>query len=335
MTGRFMFLEDSHLETLYARTTGPVAFVDESYWDARAQGRGRSFYSMSAVSFDTDRLDLIRNVLTEIAQGRYWHTTEEFKAGGWPRIADMTEYVAEQTTWSVLTVEASIGAGGIGEARQTCLAALAREVTRGEGPNAVRLLVADRSRDIAVNREDRHTLARLRSTRLIDPNVTIYHARMRDEPVLWCADAVSWSAYRSLAVDDARWIAPLRPVLSVIDARTGQRLEMKQPQAAVATPGAQPTTGPTRGGQSAVASGASLPRVRDEHPGVGGYLPGTGVLDDLTRQSRELRRRLGPAGAENTPAGLAARARRMREQRQETERSGPGEPGPDTPGRQL
>jgi len=39
---------------------------------------------------------------------------------------------------------------------------------------------------------------------------------MGAEPMLWTADVVAWSAYRTLAVDDGRWIEPVRDVLTVL-----------------------------------------------------------------------------------------------------------------------
>lgn len=294
---------------LYARVPGAVAFLDESYRENPFPGE-RPFYAMSAVTFAKDQLDHVREVLTDIAGGRYWHTTEAFKLGRTQDIAEMGQYLAEQVEWSIVTVEATITArGGLPEARQTCLSAAAREVTRGTGPDAVRLLVADRNRDDGLNRADRRTVAALRSAGDIDENVALYHGRMGAEPMLWSADVISWSAYRTLAVDDGRWIAPVRDVLTVLDARTGKPLDMKQPQAAAATPGAQQTTGENRG-QSVVASEHSL--QADAHATRGGFQRGTSVLDDLVRRVARVREEAGARGRVdgNLPAALNARLER-------------------------
>lgn len=299
-------LRDPRLDTLYTRTPGAVAFLDESYRENPFPGE-RPFYAMSAVTFAKEQLDHVREVLTDIAGGRYWHTTEAFKLGRTHDITEMGQYLAERVEWSIVTVETTITArGGLPEARQTCLAAAAREVTRGSGPDAVRLLVADRNRDDALNRDDRRTVAALRSTGDIDENVALYHGRMGTEPMLWTADVVAWSAYRTLAVDDGRWIAPVRDVLTVLDARTGKPLDMKQPQAAAATPGAQQTTGENRG-QSVVASTDSL--QADTHATREGFRRGTSVLDDLVRRVVRVREEAGARGHVdgNTPAAVNAR----------------------------
>lgn len=215
-TGLPLFLKDSRLDLLYRETPGgAVTYVDESY---RGLERGeRPFYSMSAVTVGVDRLSDVRKAMIEIAGGRYWHTVEAFKDGNEDTISRMGHYIAASSEWNVVTVETPIGhqTDGLTRARATCLAALAREVTRGTGGSAVRLLVADRNRDERLNRADKTVIATLRGNGDIDRNVALHHGRMGYEPVLWAADVVSWSAYRGLAVDDHRWIAPVRDVLTV------------------------------------------------------------------------------------------------------------------------
>src|SRR5690606_19408157 len=132
-------LRDPRLDTLYTpvprarshSSTSPTART-------RSPGSERPFYAMSAVTFAKEQRDHVREVLTDIAGGRYWHTSEAFKLGRPHDITAMGQYLAERVEWSIVTVEATITArGGLPEARQTCLAAAAREVTRGAGPDAV------------------------------------------------------------------------------------------------------------------------------------------------------------------------------------------------------
>lgn len=319
-TGLPMFLGDSHLHELYRRTPGgAVSFIDESYrnWS----GAGRPFYSMSAVTFALDQLDDVREAMTEIAGGRYWHTTDAFEQGNKDAITRMGRYIARSSEWNVVTVEAPVAAGdnGLTYARSTCLAALAREVTRGDGPNAVRLLVADRNRDDHLNQTDQKIISTMRSLSELDRTVTLYHGRMAKEPVLWAADTVSWSAYRTIAVDDDRWIAPVRDMLTVIDARTGQALDMKQPQAAAATgafapsPGAHQPVASERGGAS-VASASSVRENAAVEPVAATFQRGSRTLDDLVKQIAYGRASAGAAGyvEGNTPDALAERAKRLR-----------------------
>ncbi|MCL3862981.1 hypothetical protein [Actinotalea sp. K2] len=314
-------LRDPRLALLYQRTPGTIAFVDESY-RPQPRGGGAPFYSMSAVILAKDQLDHVREVLTDIAGSLYWHTTEAHEDGRASEITRMNRFLARETQWNVLTVDIPLAEsnGAVERARSICLAAITREVTRGTGPNAVRLIVADRNRDEALNRSDQATVAQLRSLGDVDPNVALYHGRMGREPVLWAADTVSWSAYRNLSVDDGRWIEPLRDVLTVLDARTGRPVDMKQPQAAAApgavapSPGAPQTTGAQVRGQSAVASTSSLGGARSEMPdGAQPYRRGSTVLYDLVARIAQVRRAAGSGGIVegNTPEALAARARRL------------------------
>jgi hypothetical protein len=253
--------------------------------------------------------------LVERSESRYWHTTEAFKYGRRDAIAEMGRFLADRVEWTIVSVEATITkSGGMDEARQTCLSAAVREVTRGTGPDAVRLLVADRNKDDRLNRLDQRVVETLRSTGDINENVTLYHGRMRDEPMLWTADRVAWSTYRSLALDDTRWIAPMRDVMTVLDARTGLAVKMKQPQAAAANPGAQQSTGGYRG-QSVVASGTNIPATDD--PGEG-FRRGTTVLDDFVARVAHLRKEAGMRGISegNTPAALQSRLERVQRLRE-------------------
>lgn len=336
-------LRDPRLVELYPRTPGAVAFVDESYRE-RPFGNERPFYSMSAVTFSREQLDQVREVLTDIAGGRYWHTTEANEYGRGEDIARMGRFLARESQWNVVAVETTVQdvPNGLGRARSTCLAAVAREVQRGAGPNAVRLIVADRNRDEHVNEADRRTMDRLREAGNIDRHVGLYHGRMGQEPVLWAADLVSWSVYRNLAVDDGRWIEPLRDVLTVLDARTGTAVDMKQPQAAAATgalapsPGAQQPVASKRG-EVAVASEASVPGGVHERPAVATtYRHGTTVLDDLARRIATIRAGAGAAGIANgnTPQALAARVQRLHESRSRPQVKDLRQPTP-APGRHL
>lgn len=295
-------LRDERLAAAYRRTRGPVAFVDESY-KARAFPGERPFYAMSAVTFDAAAMDEVREVLTEIAQGRYWHTTEAFRQGRQEDIADMCRYIADQVDWNVVAVEATISSDGMAAARQTCLAAIAKEVTRGDGPGAVRLVVADKNKDPALSVADQQTFSALRAAGWIDPNVRLYHGRMGAEPLLWSADLIAWSTYRVLAVDDDRWIKPVQDVLTMIDAVSGSTLDldMNVPRGAAA----RGTEVPPKPG-ARTATGLSGPQHDVRVPSIP---PASGFLEGIAAQSITARRSLGPSGHANLPGSVQTAAR--------------------------
>ncbi|KGM10397.1 hypothetical protein [Cellulomonas carbonis] len=116
------------------------------------------------MTFAKGQLDHVREVLTDIAGGLYWHATEAHEDGRTADIARMTRFIARETQWNVLTVEMplAVADGAVGRARATCLAALTREVSRGTGPNAARLIIPDRNRDDGLNRADQRVLGQRR-----------------------------------------------------------------------------------------------------------------------------------------------------------------------------
>jgi len=304
-------LRDDRLKALYARVPGMVAFVDESIRSDPYEGEV-PFYSMTAVLFRVDQLEDVRDVLTDIAQGRYWHTEAALQKGQKRQIFEMTHYISEQVNWGVVVVQVAISDKSVATARATCLSSLLRETTRGSGPDAVRLVVADSSTDVHSMQADQWVAKQLRRSGLIDPNVMLYHGRMGDEPVLWSADVVSWSAFRNLAVDDDRWIAPLMPRLSCFDAATGIKVNMKRPQAAYAPgtkevppPGVPLMTGP-EGGPTVVASEVNYtwPEFVQQD-----YVRGSEVMEDIRRQIANARRGAGLGGVArgNSPAAVSAR----------------------------
>jgi hypothetical protein len=71
-------LTDRPLAEPYRTTTGPVAFIDESYREPLHTDE-RPFYSMSAVIVGRDQGALVRDVLMDIPGSRCWHTTEAYR----------------------------------------------------------------------------------------------------------------------------------------------------------------------------------------------------------------------------------------------------------------
>jgi hypothetical protein len=279
-------LRDPNLVRLYERVPGAVAFIDESY-RARPRDDGWAFYAMSAVVFDVAAMVSVRLALTSIADGNYWHTTDEFQRGNSEAILKMTSFLVGASVGNVVSVEAPVKTPtNPQQPREACLAALAKELCRGEEPEAVRLLVLDANKEHAMNAADQRCIGRLRSTGVVDANTALYHAYMGSEPLLWAADTVSWSVYRALANDDMRWLYPLRDVITILEPQSGDALKMKQPQGSAERPGAQSPTGP-QGGQ---ATAVPISTVPQEGPG-GTFIPGNTILNDLVAQITATRQR--------------------------------------------
>lgn len=269
MSGMHGFgLTDPVLSTLYQRTKGPVAYIDESYREP-LRSNERPFYTMSAVIVGRDQGALIRDVLMDIPGSRYWHTTEAYRTEPGKRvIAEMIDYLAEAIDYNIITVQTEIRREDqdMHQARNEALSALAKEVTRGSGSNAVRLMVLE-SRNSNYyphgDRDDNRVLSRLSSSKAIDPSTRFHHTSPGKEPLLWAADLSVWAFRRQVAVGDNHWFAPLEDISTVLHVN-GADVSVKRsnPHLPQPSPGVQPVIGHisdrNRGGEPAVASRSSL-----------------------------------------------------------------------------
>lgn len=256
-------LRDEKLRKIYSTTSGPVAFIDESY---RQPGRGeRPFYTMSAAIIGRAEAALVRDVLTDISGSMYWHTTEAYRSqAGQQSIREMMDYLSRAVDLNIITVQADIRRGDDNQmsyARNECLSALAKEVTRGSGTEAVRLLVMEARHAQKVpggDKADQQTLHRLRAAGLIDPETQAYHASPGKEPLLWAPDLTAWSYRRELAVNDTSWFEPVRGISTELYVN-GADVSVKRnsPRLPQQGQGARQATYPM-GNQSVVVSENSL-----------------------------------------------------------------------------
>ncbi|WP_284762071.1 hypothetical protein [Arthrobacter sp. efr-133-R2A-63] len=257
------------LQTLYARTPGPVVFVDES---VRAPGNSygeRPFYTMSGVTVPKDSLDIVRKELERIVGANYWHTTEAYngKLGPVeelrPRILELNEYLARVVDFTVVTVQTEISTGdnALQKAREECITTLARAATSSRRDDPPRLMVFEQLKEDAYpggNARDHEVFARLRNAGLLHRSVVIESISPWDEKLLWAADLSSWSFYHQLARSEGTWFKPLAPVTTVLHARTGLAVKGSNPHLPQQGPGVQPTVSAQRGGGPAVASESRL-----------------------------------------------------------------------------
>jgi hypothetical protein len=261
-------LTDRPLAELYRTTTGPVAFIDESYREPLNSDE-RPFYSMSAVIVGRDQGALVRDVLMDIPGSRYWHTTDAYRTPAGKRvIKEMIDYIAGAADFNIVTVQTQIRRDdpGMKTARHECLGALTKELTRGAGENAVRLLVVE-SRNAKVHpggdADDARVVRRLRSAGSIDRAVHVHHTSPGKEPLLWAADLSVWAFRRNLAVGDRQWFEPLEGISTVLHV-DGADVSVKRsnPHLPQPSPGVQQTvsheSGLDRGRGPAVASPSSL-----------------------------------------------------------------------------
>lgn len=261
-------LRDSHLAELYRTTTGPVAFIDESYREPLHTDE-RPFYSMSAVIVGRDQGALVRDVLMDIPGSTYWHTTEAYRTPAGKRvIREMIDYIAGAAEYNIVTVQTQIRRDdpAMKTARHECLGALTKELTRGSGANAVRLLVVE-SRNARSHpggdADDARVIKQLRSAGTVDRHVHVHHTSPAKEPLLWAADLSVWAFRRNLAVGDKQWFEPLQDISTVLHV-DGADVSVKRsnPHLPQQSPGVQRAvsheSGRGRGREPAVASSPSV-----------------------------------------------------------------------------
>ena len=180
----------------------------------------------------------------------------------------MIDYLAEAVDYNIITVQSEVRREdpGMHQARDECLGALAKEVTRGSGSNAVRLMVLE-SRNINYyphgDRNDNRVLTRLSESNTIDPSTRFHHTSPGKEPLLWAADLSVWAFRRQVAVGDNYWFAPLEDISTVLHV-DGPDVSVKRsnPHLPQPSPGVQPVIGHVsdrnRGGEPGVASRPSI-----------------------------------------------------------------------------
>lgn len=212
-------LRDEQLRGAYATTSGPVAFIDESYRGPGFIGHSgpeRPFYVLSAVVVERDQATYVREALTDIPGSLFWHTKDLIKDPvGQQYMREMLDYLASSEMLSIVTVQTDVRIGDdtqMNHARAECLSTLATELTRGRGENAVRMIVMDSREPYSpqANSRDQDTIHRLRSTGIIDENVQLHHSGPGKEPLLWTPDLAAWSYRRELAVGDTLWFDRIR-----------------------------------------------------------------------------------------------------------------------------
>lgn len=225
-------LRDEALLARYSRQPDLVAFVDETHRSTPSGDKG--YYGISAVVFHAEELPQIRQDLTEIAGGPYWHSKDAFKdARQRPKIAEMNQYIADRAAMPAIVFEVrnyEVTDRNERGLRDICLDRALRELDSEQIRDVV---LDDFPRTMGHQRKmDEAVLTRLRARELVDEGMWMRHARMGDEAALWSADTVAWSAQRhafGTQLRDSAHLAPLRGKLREIHAETGRQRMLTAP----------------------------------------------------------------------------------------------------------
>lgn len=192
------------------------AVVDES------SNRDQTFYVMAAAVLDDSRSrvrDLMRALEAQAPvdeRGRpYIHANEMDESSRSKCERVMGEHNAVRF---IATVKAPIGAGGMEEARQRCLAELAVQLSKRYRVNRMTLDTRDDIHlDPAAAREygslhnprDRATLAALKGEGELPPDFSFTHRDDQHSHQLWLADLAAHAVHRSIRDNDPNQVAPI------------------------------------------------------------------------------------------------------------------------------
>lgn len=202
---------DPKLRVLYDNSSGPIAFIDESYRAPSQALEGNAFYILTAVVIARPRIVAVRDRLLEIANGTKWHTTEVARVdGGRAAIVRMTEYLASCST-SIVAYRAGIPATDrfAEQARALCFRSLLTDLCVCGTLALNGAVVYERRRDTSQLQADGRTISGLRRANGIHRALAVHPGSPASEFLLVAPDAVAWSTRQLTATNDKRFLEPL------------------------------------------------------------------------------------------------------------------------------
>lgn len=207
----FDALDNDGLAEAYDNTSGLVAFIDETYRAPSQALKKSTFYILTAVVIERDRMAAVRAKLVEIAGGPRWHTRDEaLTEEGRARIVKMTRYLASAAT-SVVAVHGEIPPADLhAEAtRAACFDALLGDLCASGTLVPGGLAVYDRRRDAGPQEVDRATISATRKRQSIHRNLQVRPGRPAREALLWMPDVVAWATRQGLVEQTPQYVEPL------------------------------------------------------------------------------------------------------------------------------
>lgn len=188
----------------YARTKGPVAFLDESYQapDPNAPEH-KTFYVFTAVVVQQEEMEELRAGLEEIAEGTWWHTTNAMlEDEGRRKTQEMLEFLAEGYEACVVAHQIPVDPTdhNAESARRACYRGLAIELAPGadEKWDPVELLVLEERNQMNFRAKDRKNHNELVTAEAIPRNTRLLQTSPKFERLLWLPDVVSMAYRRTI-----------------------------------------------------------------------------------------------------------------------------------------
>ncbi|RLK12669.1 hypothetical protein DER29_5953 [Micromonospora sp. M71_S20] len=236
----------------------PIAFVDESWLQQRGSPGA---YLMAAVIIDQEDVPAAE-AAASTAAGIHdsYHSTALYHRGHVGTIEAMLDVVAEHAGWSVVSAQVPLNAGTRDLPPPNPQHARAHLESQREHARQVslerllRYLDGQRVRDVyletrasptewqqardagsrlpATDRNDIRAYRRLLDQGAISHRMRLIHVEGHNDPGLWMADSVAWSAGRAIRADEPQWWNRIADVATVIEATTGTELHLNERRAA-------------------------------------------------------------------------------------------------------
>jgi len=228
MQSEIAFLEQS-LANRYARTSGQVAFIDETYRVNQYEDE-ENFYLVAGFLVDSESLVKRRQDFRKLLPSNYWHTTEAFAEGNQSQIRDFLRLVSSTDDVHVFAFTVAVTDNDAEHARRRCLAQLLKVFEAYE----VRTAVIERRKTNSDRRSDEALFKKAIASGLISRKLEVLQGQPAAECLLWGADLVCWSLRRYLALNDGEWINLVSNKVFRIDLNTKSPLKTKKPEPAAA-----------------------------------------------------------------------------------------------------
>ncbi|MFV8233961.1 hypothetical protein [Mycolicibacterium fortuitum] len=220
MTSTFRPPAHPVLEKAYANTAGAVAYLDETFHHGES-GAAR-FYVFTAVVVERTEMSLLRDELRAIADGTFWHTTDELLTeDGRKKASAMLQFLGEGEEVCVIAHHSRVDDADedLEDARRACLQGVASTLSTGAAPLAgpIDLMVLEERNPKNRSNLDRKNIAAMRAGGLIHRSMQAVLTLPRYEHLLWLPDVVS-SAYRGMVTrSDDTLFSLIRPRVHFVD----------------------------------------------------------------------------------------------------------------------
>lgn len=193
------------LEKAYNNTSGPVAYLDETFHHA-TNARDR-FYVITAVLVERPEMSALRSALRQQAGGTFWHTTDQLLTeDGRKRAQAMLQFLGEGDEICMITHhrQAAPDDHDLEGARRDCLRTIGSALSAGAAPfpGPAGLMVIEERNPRNLSSLDRRTIKEMRGDGLIHRSMQTVLTSPKYEHLLWLPDLVSLAYRRTFTHND-------------------------------------------------------------------------------------------------------------------------------------